>query len=45
MQPKLNSLCRTVLVLVIATLTSGIMVSTAVSAHAQPLFAQSELIA
>jgi hypothetical protein len=45
MQTKLNSLSRTALVLLIATLTSGIMVSTAVSAHTQPLFAQSELIA
>jgi len=45
MQPKLNSLFRTVLVLLIATLTSGIMVSTAVSAQPQPLFAQSELLA
>jgi len=45
MQSKLNSLFRTTIVLLIATLTSGIMVSTAVSAHAQPLFAPSELIA
>jgi len=45
MQLKPNNLFRTALVLLIAALTSGIMVSTAVSAHARPLFAQSELIA
>lgn len=45
MQTKLNSLFRTALVLLIATVTSGIMVSTAVSAEPQPLFAPSELIA
>ena len=45
MQPKLNSLFRTAFVIVIATLMSGIMVSTAVSANPQPLFAPTELLA
>ena len=44
MQPKLNTLFRTVLVVLVATLTSGIMVSTAVSASPQPLvFAAQQL--
>ena len=42
MQTKLNSFSRTALVLMIATLTSGIMVSTAVSAKA--LLAVSTLV-
>ena len=45
MQPKLNNLVRTPLVVLIATLTSGIMVSTAVSANPQPLFSATELLA
>ena len=45
MQPKLNTLFRTVLVVLVATLTSGIMVSTAVSANPQSLFIPTELLA
>jgi hypothetical protein len=45
MQPKLKNLVRTALVVLIATLTSGIMVSTAVSANPQPLFSATELLA
>ena len=45
MQPKLNNLCRTVLVVLVATLTSGIMVSTAVSASPQPLLTAAQQLA
>ena len=45
MQPKLNNLFRTVLVVLVATLTSGLMVSTAVSASAQPLFTAAQQLA
>ena len=45
MLPKLNNLCRTVLVVLVATLTSGIMVSTAVSASPQPLLTAAQQLA
>jgi hypothetical protein len=45
MQTKLNNLSRTTLVLLIATLTSGVMVSTAVSAKPQALLAVGTLVA
>jgi Na+-transporting NADH:ubiquinone oxidoreductase subunit NqrC len=45
MQPKLNDLFRTVLVVLVATLMSGIMVSTAVSANPQPLFTAAQQLA
>jgi hypothetical protein len=44
MESKLTILSRTTIVLLIATLASGIMVSTAVSAHPQVLLA-SQVIA
>ena len=44
MEAKLSTLSRTTIVLLIATLASGIMVSTAVSAHPQALVA-SQVIA
>ena len=37
MQTNLNILSRTIVVLLLATVTSGFMVSTAVSAHPQTL--------
>ena len=45
MQIKLNSLSRTTIVLLIATLTSGVMVSSAVSAKPQALFTVASLVA
>lgn len=39
METKLSTLSRTTIVLLIATLASGIMVSSAVSAHPQALLA------
>lgn len=44
METKLSTLSRTTVVLLIATLASGIMVSSAVSAHPQALTA-SQVIA
>jgi len=45
MQPKLNSLFRTVLVVLVASATSGVMVSSAVSASPQPLLTATQLLA
>ena len=45
MQSKLNSLVRATLVAVVATVISGTMVATAVSAKPQALFTPAELIA
>jgi hypothetical protein len=44
MNSKLNTLSRTTIVLLVATLASGIMVSSAVTAHPQALLA-SQVIA
>ncbi len=44
MNSKLNTLSRTTIVLLIATLASGALVSTAVSAHPQAMLA-SQVIA